>query len=187
VIFGASECERERAELTDSSVAAPSSLLIPQPIAALGERLFSAGLLPQRPNYVLVNRYEAGEGIHPHVDDLFYEDGIASLTLGSSVGARGERRVRAQRVRAHGAPQAMLRFFRSPSGGFAGAGVGSWRDHTPPPASQQCFKALFRPGDIFFMQREARYNWRACRICRAVCLCLISPQITRCVAARTTW
>ena len=58
--------------------------VLPPFLEALAHRLVETGLLRTLPNYVLVNRYRPGEGIHPHVDDAYYEDGIASISLEST-------------------------------------------------------------------------------------------------------
>jgi alkylated DNA repair dioxygenase AlkB len=60
----------------------PTATTIPPEIARIGERLHREGHLPNVPDYILVNRYQKGEGIHPHVDDSYYDDGISSLVLG---------------------------------------------------------------------------------------------------------
>lgn len=62
----------------------PTLPYLPPSLQRVGGQLFELGLLPRIPNYVLVNRYEPGQGIHPHVDDPWYDDGIAVLSIGES-------------------------------------------------------------------------------------------------------
>jgi alkylated DNA repair dioxygenase AlkB len=58
---------------------------LPDWLQALGEELKGRGLMPRVADQVLVNEYEPGQGIAPHVDCVpCFADTIASLTLGSS-------------------------------------------------------------------------------------------------------
>lgn len=62
----------------------PAALELPPVMRQIADRLHRDGLMINRSNYVLVNRYTPGQGIHGHWDDLYYEDGIVSLTLESA-------------------------------------------------------------------------------------------------------
>ena len=61
----------------------PTTTVLPTLLQSTSLRLVALGLLRVAPDYVLVNKYEAGHGIHPHVDDSYYEDGICGVTLSS--------------------------------------------------------------------------------------------------------
>jgi cyclophilin family peptidyl-prolyl cis-trans isomerase/alkylated DNA repair dioxygenase AlkB len=60
----------------------PTTTVMPPLLAKTASRLVELGLVRVVPDYVLVNKYEAGHGIHPHVDDSYYDDGICGVTLG---------------------------------------------------------------------------------------------------------
>jgi alkylated DNA repair dioxygenase AlkB len=49
------------------------------------ERLMEQGVLRVRPDQLIVNEYEPGQGIYPHVDSAFFEDGIVSVSLGADI------------------------------------------------------------------------------------------------------
>jgi hypothetical protein len=59
----------------------PTTTVMPPLLAKTASRLVELGLVRVVPDYVLVNKYEAGHGIHPHVDDSYYDDGICGVTL----------------------------------------------------------------------------------------------------------
>lgn len=59
----------------------PTTTVMPDLLANTSLKLVELGLVRVKPNYVLVNKYEPGRGIHPHVDDSFYDDGICGVTL----------------------------------------------------------------------------------------------------------
>lgn len=55
---------------------------IPDLLVCVGEALYESGLLPHMPNQVIVNEYEAGQGIGKHRDHHpIFADGIATITL----------------------------------------------------------------------------------------------------------
>ena len=55
---------------------------LPAPLAELALRLFERRLVPQLPDQVIVNEYEAGQGITPHADARkSFADGIATISL----------------------------------------------------------------------------------------------------------
>ena len=55
---------------------------LPPPLADLAWRLFNEKLVPQVPDQVIVNEYEAGQGIRPHIDaPMSFADGIATISL----------------------------------------------------------------------------------------------------------
>lgn len=48
-------------------------------------RLVARGLMPYEPDQMIINHYNPGQGIHPHVDKTHcFEGVVASLALGSS-------------------------------------------------------------------------------------------------------
>jgi alkylated DNA repair dioxygenase AlkB len=48
------------------------------------QRLYNGGYLPKLPDQVIINEYQPGQGIAPHVDCVpCFEETIASLSLGS--------------------------------------------------------------------------------------------------------
>jgi alkylated DNA repair dioxygenase AlkB len=58
---------------------------LPDWARALAEELRLRGLMPRTADQLIVNEYEPGQGIAPHVDCVpCFADTIASLTLGSS-------------------------------------------------------------------------------------------------------
>ena len=61
----------------------PSMHLGPLPPWAdeLAQRLEEAGLVPQRPDQVIVNEYVGDQGISAHVDSPSFADGIATISL----------------------------------------------------------------------------------------------------------
>lgn len=54
---------------------------LPEELADLAQRLVAEGLVPQLPDQVIVNEYNADQGISPHVDAPSFGDGIATLSL----------------------------------------------------------------------------------------------------------
>src|SRR5437588_5070315 len=58
---------------------------LPEWLQPLAQELKDRGLMPRVADQVIVNEYEPGQGIAPHVDCVpCFADTIASLTLGSS-------------------------------------------------------------------------------------------------------
>lgn len=58
---------------------------IPDWCAGVGQRLQDDGYFAKFPDQVIVNEYEPGQGISPHIDcEPCFEDTIASLSLGST-------------------------------------------------------------------------------------------------------
>jgi len=58
----------------------------PQYIQDLTTRIFDTGVWSSRPSQIIVNHYEPGQGISPHVDDVrFFQDEISTLSLGSGI------------------------------------------------------------------------------------------------------
>ena len=132
--------------------------VFPPRLDALRRRMFREGILPHLPNYALVNQYTPGQGIHPHVDDDFYSDGIASVTLGDG---------------------GVLRFFLDPYAPYwkGRAAVADEEIEVTKnivmPAEERlgrlanikqsgalCGSAYFTPGALFAMKAEARYGWK---------------------------
>lgn len=59
--------------------------VLPDWLALLGNRLCADGHIPIPPTQVIINEYEAGQGIAPHVDcEPCFGDTIISLSLGSA-------------------------------------------------------------------------------------------------------
>lgn len=59
---------------------------IPAFIAHLGARLVSDGFFPRRPECIIVNHYEPGEGIVPHIDVIeHFGPQVVTLSLLSSI------------------------------------------------------------------------------------------------------
>lgn len=55
---------------------------LPSQFAALAKRLFQENLVPEVPDQVIVNEYEANQGITAHVDNIKgFADGIATISL----------------------------------------------------------------------------------------------------------
>ena len=118
----------------------PTADYLPTSIKALGDRLVTDGILreSERPNYVLVNRYVPGQGIHAHVDDNYYTDGIVSVTLLSG---------------------GSLNFFRDKRNVY-------FEEH-PEIADKykddsllECGAGYFEPRSLFAMHREGRYAYK---------------------------
>ena len=57
---------------------------LPVPIRQLADCLVQSGVFPSRPNHVLINEYEAGQGILPHTDGPVYEAQTATLSIGGT-------------------------------------------------------------------------------------------------------
>ena len=58
---------------------------LPEWLQALGQRLHEDGHMPAKPDQVIVNEYEPGQGISSHIDcEPCFENMIVSLSLGSS-------------------------------------------------------------------------------------------------------
>lgn len=57
----------------------------PRQLSCISDLLYTNGLIRQKPNQIIINRYEAGEGIAAHRDHIRYFTGdIATLSLGSA-------------------------------------------------------------------------------------------------------
>ena len=54
---------------------------LPVELAELAERLFQKKLVPQLPDQTIINEYEAGQGIAPHIDVPGFSDVIATISL----------------------------------------------------------------------------------------------------------
>lgn len=58
---------------------------LPDWLAGYADRLHGEGLFRQRPDQVIVNEYQPGQGIAPHIDYVpCFDETIASFSLGSS-------------------------------------------------------------------------------------------------------
>lgn len=59
--------------------------LLPEWLTAYANRLCTGDFFPQPPDQVIVNEYQPGQGIAPHIDCVpCFADTIASLSLGST-------------------------------------------------------------------------------------------------------
>jgi hypothetical protein len=114
---------------------------MPPSVYALAKRLIRDELLYPMPNYVLVNRYRAGEGIHPHVDDAYYDGGIASVSLSSG---------------------AALQFTLDEYGPYFhhNAHIDVLVKYRSSGKQALCRSAYFPSGSFFSMQQEARLGWK---------------------------
>ena len=117
---------------------------LPPAVKALGDRLVTDGILTEeeRPNYVLVNRYIPGQGIHPHVDDNYYTDGIVSVTLMSG---------------------GSLNFFRDKNNVYFDENPDIGNKYKPNKMKDkllECGAGYFEPGSLFAMHREGRYAYK---------------------------
>ena len=61
-------------------------LPIPEWCGFVIQRLLERGVLVAPPDQLIINEYEPGQGIYPHVDSVSsFEDGIVSVSLGSDI------------------------------------------------------------------------------------------------------
>lgn len=59
---------------------------IPEWCNFLIDRLLERGILKVRPDQMIVNEYEPGQGIYPHVDNIkTFDNGIVSVSLSSDI------------------------------------------------------------------------------------------------------
>lgn len=58
---------------------------IPEPFKAVIKKLETDGHFPEEPDQVIVNEYEPGQGIAPHIDNInHFKERIYSISLGSA-------------------------------------------------------------------------------------------------------
>ncbi|KAG8898410.1 hypothetical protein FRB99_007453 [Tulasnella sp. 403] len=85
---------RRRLQTYGGEIAKPSNVLLPSPLPAflthfpdLVSRIEAIGVFTNskhgKPNHVLVNEYEPGQGIMPHEDGPSYYPTVATISLGS--------------------------------------------------------------------------------------------------------
>ena len=119
----------------------PTSDIMPPSLQRLAQRLVDDSLVSMLPNYVLVNRYTTGQGIHAHIDDTYYDDGIAGFTLGSG---------------------ASLDFFRDVDNPYykSSEGKNNSKKYADGTGVLQCGTGFLTPGSVFVMHREARYGYK---------------------------
>ena len=115
-----------------------TGLEIPPLLQQLAARLVDDKILATMPNYVLVNRYFPGEGIHAHIDDGYYEDGIVSVTLLAG---------------------ASLNFFRDKSSPYYKQDASRHNKYRSGDLLE-CGAGYFSPGSLFAMHTEARYGYK---------------------------
>lgn len=58
---------------------------IPNCFQFLIDRLLEKNMIQMRPNQLIVNEYEPGEGIGPHVDSVLFDKEVVSVSLGSDI------------------------------------------------------------------------------------------------------
>lgn len=75
-------------------------LSLPAPLAAISWALVGSGAFPstEPPNHVLVNDYNAGEGIMPHTDGPSYLDRTATISIGGDVILKFRNRLNAHEI-----------------------------------------------------------------------------------------
>mmetsp|Transcript_27929 Transcript_27929/g.61304 ORF Transcript_27929/g.61304 Transcript_27929/m.61304 type:complete len:318 (+) Transcript_27929:61-1014(+) len=75
-------------------------LSLPAPLAAISRSLVGSGAFPstEPPNHVLVNDYNAGEGIMPHTDGPSYLDRTATISIGGDVILKFRKRLSAHEI-----------------------------------------------------------------------------------------
>lgn len=57
---------------------------LPEFAVAIGKRLIERGMISDPPDQLIVNEYQPGQGIAPHVDcEPCFQDGIVTVSLGS--------------------------------------------------------------------------------------------------------
>ena len=118
----------------------PTSNYLPPNVQATAERLIKDGILKdhETPNYVLINQYTPGQGIHPHIDDDYYTDGIISVTLLSG---------------------AAIEFKRDRQNSF-------YKDNPLLEEKYknndllECGSGYFEPGSLFALHGESRYAYK---------------------------
>ena len=118
----------------------PTSEFIPPKMQSLAERLVKDGVLKEeeKSNHILVNIYTPGQGIHSHVDDDWYTDGIVSITLmaGAAIEFRRERR------------NPYYKQYPNLEKKYQGNKI------------LECGTGYFDPGSLFAMHGESRYAYR---------------------------
>jgi len=82
---------------------------LPPPLEEIAQELVKRDIFPQascpRPNHVLLNEYQPGQGILAHTDGPRYEDRTATLSLGSDVVIEFTKRLRSNEI---GTPSSMI-------------------------------------------------------------------------------
>ena len=118
----------------------PTAEFMPPKIKLLSDRLVKDGVLKEeeRPDHILVNKYTPGQGIHSHIDDDWYTDGIASITLmsGAAIEFRRERKNDYYKTNPHLEEK--------------------YKDNT----LLECGTGYFDPGSLFVMNGESRYAYK---------------------------
>ena len=118
----------------------PTSEIIPPKIQSIADRLVRDGVLKEeeKSNHILVNKYTPGQGIHSHVDDDWYTDGIVSITLmaGAAIEFRRERN------------NPYYKQYHNLERKYQGNKI------------LECGTGYFDPGSLFAMHGESRYAYR---------------------------
>ena len=118
----------------------PTADFMPPKIKLLSDRLVKDGVLKEeeRSDHILVNKYTPGQGIHSHIDDDWYTDGIVSITLmsGAAIEFRRERKNNYYKTNPHLEEK--------------------YKDNT----LLECGTGYFDPGSLFVMHGESRYAYK---------------------------
>ena len=118
----------------------PTAEFMPPKIKLLSDRLVKDGVLKEeeRSDHILVNKYAPGQGIHSHIDDDWYTDGIVSITLmsGAAIEFRRERKNNYYKTNSHLEEK--------------------YKDNT----LLECGTGYFDPGSLFAMHGESRYAYK---------------------------
>lgn len=82
---------------------------LPPPLREIAEELVAQGVFPpsRPPNHVLLNEYQAGQGILPHTDGPLYESRTATLSLSSSVVIEFTKRLSTSEIGTSNVPSAL--------------------------------------------------------------------------------
>jgi|SRR5579885_2924861 len=83
--------------------------LIPAWMASLSTRMIGLGLFDRKPDQVIINEYQPGQGISKHVDCVpCFGDTVASLSLGSTCGMEFEHLLTGKKGSTVLAPRSLL-------------------------------------------------------------------------------
>lgn len=129
---------------------------LPSPLQEIADELVSVGVFPSKtpPNHVLLNEYQAGQGILPHTDGPLYDSRTATLSLSSCVVIEFTKRLSSSEIgNTHGvvsAPTSSLE-----RDGIDAAGSNPLL-HTSIASPVQ---VLLEPGSLLVFQDEAYLNY----------------------------
>jgi hypothetical protein len=144
-MFGEEKVEtrpRQSTEIADSSM---QLSMLPPPLDELAQELVKRGVFSPSspPNHVLLNEYQAGQGIMPHTDGPIYKSRTATLSLCSSVVMEFTSRRRWQHLNE-------INSFLAPQNG-AQSNVSC----NTQPSSSQPLQVLLKPSSLVVFQDDA--------------------------------